>query len=90
MIASHSSAFAICPHPRNVPDDMLARVRDNGGVVMVNFYTGFVNPEASRMTREARETLKAEHPDDPAAYRKALSAWYDANPIPRADAGPGG
>src|SRR4051812_13527005 len=42
VIASHSSAFAICPSPRNVPDDILKAVKSNGGVVMVNFYSGFI------------------------------------------------
>ena len=41
VIASHSSAYAICPSPRNVPDDMLRAVKKNGGVVMVNFYSRF-------------------------------------------------
>ena len=45
MIASHSSAFALADHPRNVPDDVLKLVAKNGGVVMVNFYSGFLTPE---------------------------------------------
>ena len=44
VIASHSSAYAICPSPRNVPDDILALVKKNGGVIMVNFYSGFIVP----------------------------------------------
>ena len=48
VIASHSSAFAICPSPRNVPDDILQAVKKNGGVVMVNFYSGFIVPEAGQ------------------------------------------
>jgi membrane dipeptidase len=42
VIASHSSAYAVTAHPRNVPDDVLRRVAANGGVIMVNFYPPYV------------------------------------------------
>jgi membrane dipeptidase len=42
VIASHSSAYAIKAHPRNVPDDVLKMIPANGGVIMVNFYTNFI------------------------------------------------
>ncbi len=54
IIASHSSAFAIAPHPRNVPDAILKQLPKNGGVVMVNFFSGFVVPEYARKAETPR------------------------------------
>ncbi|KAK3562026.1 hypothetical protein QTP86_024793, partial [Hemibagrus guttatus] len=42
IIFSHSSAYSICPHNRNVPDYILEKVRDKNGIVMVNFYNDYV------------------------------------------------
>ncbi len=82
IIASHSSAFALCPSPRNVPDDILKQVARNGGVVMVNFYSGFIVREAAETVQAARRDLKAKYPD-PADYQKALDAWSKTYKIPR-------
>jgi membrane dipeptidase len=83
VIASHSSAYAIAQHPRNVPDDVLALVKENGGVVMVNFFSGFVVPEsARRMVNmfQARRELRAKYAED-REYEKALAQWRRENPI---------
>jgi len=56
VIASHSAARALCDAPRNMTDDMLRAVTINGGVVMVNFYSGFISQDY----RNAQQAQKAE------------------------------
>jgi membrane dipeptidase len=43
IIASHSSVFNLCPHYRNLKDDQLKAIGENGGVVFVNFYPGYID-----------------------------------------------
>jgi membrane dipeptidase len=87
VIASHSSAYALAEHPRNVPDDVLRLVARNGGVVMVNFFPGFIVPEAARTMKDmfgvARQ-LKARYPKEE-DFQLALKEWLREHPIPTGD-----
>ena len=51
VVASHSSAFALCEHHRNLTDERLKGIASSGGVVGVNFFYGFIDPEQPTIGR---------------------------------------
>jgi len=87
VIFSHSSTRALTDHARNVPDDVLRRLKDNDGVVMVSFVPGFSSEkvrarDAAKDAEEAR--LKALYRGQPDKVKAMLAQWETANPTPHA------
>jgi membrane dipeptidase len=85
MLASHSSSRAICDHPRNMTDDMLRAVRDNGGAACVNFGQDFLDPGWHQQWAVLQKSLGAaigdivkEHPGDPKGVQLAFLPRYRA------------
>jgi len=90
VIFSHSSSRSIVDHPRNVPDDVLRLVARNGGVVMVNFYPGYVSEamnhwNADRAAEQARfntPPYNGLYIGQPERAKAALQAWEKEHPRP--------
>jgi membrane dipeptidase len=93
VIASHSSARALASAPRNMDDDMLRAMRQNGGVVMVNFYSSFLSdtyrlamkaqqPAIDKAVAEETARLKAENKPIPTELEDQIAKQYMAK-VPR-------
>jgi membrane dipeptidase len=93
VIASHSSARVLTNHPRNMTDEMLRALANNGGVVQANFYSAFVSetwrkaweaqkPEREAAEKAAEEKAKAEGKPWVYAQEEAMDKEFAAK-IPR-------
>jgi membrane dipeptidase len=76
-------------HPRNIPDDLLKRIGTNGGVVMINFYTSFIDPRSLAAERARDQELKpqidalnVQYKDDSKRLTEETDKLYAARPLP--------
>ena len=87
VIFSHSAARALCNVPRDVPDDVLAMLPKNGGVVMVTFVPGFISQAVAdwSITYAAQQQLlRVQFPTNTNYVNAGLERWRSENPEPRA------
>jgi membrane dipeptidase len=89
VIASHSSARGVADHPRNMSDEMLHALAENGGVVMINFYSGYVDDTLVAPIRALFQRLgpklgelRERYADDPRARSAAFDRLLAKEEVP--------
>lgn len=92
VVATHSSARALCRHPRNMTDDMLRALAKNGGVCMINFFSAFISDDVAQVIMQSQKRSKnhgdptggtEELPDDRTDWDTYLE-WFQSLGCPTA------
>jgi membrane dipeptidase len=90
VLASHSSVRAVADHPRNLSDEMLRALARNGGVAMINFYSGYVDEALVAPLRDLFgglapriAELRQRHADDPVGLRRGFRDLLRGLEVPR-------
>ena len=86
VIASHSSVFALAASTRNLPDDILQSIGKNDGIVMVNFFPGFLTQEGAEIFNHFWEYLHYIQSDPGLSENeidKLENKWLEEHPVPK-------
>jgi membrane dipeptidase len=75
VIASHSCAYALCPVPRNLKDEQIKAIGKNGGVIHLNFYSGFLDPQYAGR----KEAFTKKHAHELDSLKKAGTSDFDTD-----------
>lgn len=89
IVASHSSARALCDHPRNLPDNLVREIARRDGVVMANSYPAFICTQASQADRKRGQEVREEllgteeaYMADPKTHAEARARLLADRPLP--------
>jgi membrane dipeptidase len=85
IMASHSNAYHLSPCARNIPDHVLKRIKENNGIVMVNFFPSFLSYEGAVIYRQHSDYWKELRKQGNLSVEQIealMDAWEQKHPTP--------